>query len=178
MSEKQVEYKKPKTPFWKLRGVNKGIPIFENPAELWEAACDYFKFIDDNPHPQAELVKYKGSATLEEVPKMKPYTLSGLCFFLGCSESYFRVFKHNIRERGVAGKSLTTDTPFMETIEAIEQVIETQQLEGAMVGAFNYNIVRAKLGLVDKQDVTSNGETILNINVQKNKDLKNMEGLE
>lgn len=176
MSEKQAEKKK--TPFWKLRGVNTGLPIFENPAELWEAACDYFKFIDDNPHPQAELVKYKGVATLEEVPKMKPYTLSGLCFFLGCSESYFRKFKHVIRERDAAGKPKDTDTAFMETIEAVEQVIETQQLEGAMVGAFNYNIVRAKLGLVDKQDVTSNGETILNINVQKGKDLKNMEELD
>lgn len=178
MSEKQAEEKKPKTPFWKLRGVNKGIPIFENPAELWEAACDYFSYMDNNPHTQSELVKYKGSSTIGELPKMKPYTLSGLCFFLGCSESYFRVFKHNIREREAAGTLREVDTSFMETIEAIEQVIETQQLEGAMVGAFNYNIVRAKLGLVDKQDVTSNGETILNINVQKGKDLKNMEGLE
>lgn len=46
-----------------------------------------------------------------------------------------------------------------------------------MIGIFNYNIVRAKLGLVDKQDLTSNGETILKINVQKAKDLKNIEAL-
>lgn len=163
---------------YKLRGLNKGIPLFEDPSELWEAACCYFKFIDDNPYPQAELVKYQGSGTITEVPKMKPYTLSGLCFFLGCSESYFRVLKHNIQKREIAETQKDTDSEFKECIEAIEQVIETQQLEGAMVGAFNYNIVRAKLGLVEKQDITSNGEAILNVNVQKGKDLKNIEELE
>lgn len=176
MSGKQAEKKR--VPFWKLRGVNTGIPIFENPPELWDAACCYFDYIDKNPYTQSELVKYKGSASIGELPKMTPYTLSGLCFFLGCSESYFRKFKHVIKEREVAGKPKVTDPAFMECIEAIEQVIETQQLEGAMVGAFNYNIVRAKLGLVDKQDVTSNGETIMNINVQRSKDLKNIEELD
>lgn len=35
----------------------------------------------------------------------------------------------------------------------MEETIETQQFEGACVGAFNANIIARKLGLVDKQEV-------------------------
>ena len=34
-----------------------------------------------------------------------------------------------------------------------EETIETQQFEGACVGAFNANIIARKLGLADKQEV-------------------------
>ena len=35
----------------------------------------------------------------------------------------------------------------------MEETIETQQFEGACVGAFNANIIARKLGLSDKQEV-------------------------
>lgn len=41
----------------------------------------------------------------------------------------------------------------MEVLSRIERVIETQQFEGACVGAFNANIIARKLGLADKQEV-------------------------
>ena len=41
-------------------------------------------------------------------------------------------------------------------IARIESVIETQQLEGATVGAFNANIIARKLGLAEKQESTLN----------------------
>lgn len=177
--EKDKEEKKERKPgLWELRDCRFNMRKFKYASELWEAATFYFKWVDDNPWLQQDLVKYKGFSNLAEIPQSRPYTLSGLCFFLGVSESYFRVFKHNIREREAEGKAWETDADFADTIEAIEQVIETQQLEGAMVGAFNYNIVRAKLGLVDKQDVTSNGEAITNIIVRDKNDKKAIEELE
>lgn len=38
--------------------------------------------------------------------------------------------------------------------------IEGQQFEGATVGVFNANIIARKLGLVDKKDVTTNGQNV------------------
>ena len=49
---------------------------------------------------------------------------------------------------------------FSAVISMVEEIIETQQFEGAAVGAFNANIIARKLGLADKQDITSNGETV------------------
>lgn len=43
---------------------------------------------------------------------------------------------------------------FSWVITRIENVIRTQQLEGAIVGAFNPNIVSRIIGLSDKQKVT------------------------
>lgn len=43
---------------------------------------------------------------------------------------------------------------FSVVITRIENVIRTQQLEGAIVGAFNPNIVSRIIGLSDKQKVT------------------------
>lgn len=45
------------------------------------------------------------------------------------------------------------DEDFLHVIARVEETIETQQFEGACVGAFNANIIARKLGLSDKQEV-------------------------
>ena len=60
--------------------------------------------------------------------------------YCDANEAYWRQFKaKNHRD-------------FSTVISRIESVIETQQFEGAVVGAFNANIIARKLGLSDKQD--------------------------
>ena len=49
---------------------------------------------------------------------------------------------------------------FGEAINKITSRIENQQFEGATVGVFNANIIARKLGLVDKKDVTTNGQNV------------------
>ena len=151
--------------FWRLRCKNGRDKLFASPDVLWEEACKYFDWVDKHSWLQEELVKYQGSATPADLRLPRPYTLSGLCFFLGCSSSYFRVFKYKLREKESAGTLTEEDTRFSETIAAIEQVIETQQIEGAMLGAFNYNIVRSQIGLNEKEGEASKGKTSLNIRV-------------
>jgi len=43
-------------------------------------------------------------------------------------------------------------------IEHIEDIIETQQFEGAVVGIFNTSIIARKLGLREQTDITTNGQ--------------------
>ena len=82
----------------------------------------------------------KDPAELTAIPTERPFTLTGLCLYLDCSEGYFRTFK------------LTCSDDFLAIITRIEHVIETQQFEGATVGAYNANIIARKLGLADKTD--------------------------
>lgn len=146
--------------FWTLRSKHGRDTLFENHTLLWEAACEYFEWCDKTPWYKNEAVKsgiYAGR--IIKIPTAKPYSLSGLCLYIGCDQSYFRKFKGHC------------DKDFITIITRIEEVIETQQFEGAVVGAFNANIIARKLGLADKQELTgSNGDEIkINHNINDHK---------
>lgn len=123
--------------------------LFASPTLLWESACEYFEWCDTNPWMKKDWVGK--DATEVDRPNARPYTMSGLCLFLDCSDSYFREFKSN------PPKGSTED--FLTVITRIEQTIYTQKFEGAVVGAFNANIIARDLGLVDKKEVADPGNT-------------------
>lgn len=112
--------------FWKLRSKHGRDKLFNTPDLLWSAACDYFEWCANNPIGE----------------KMRPFSLTGLMLHLDTGVTFWNDFKRaNHKE-------------FSDTITRIEQVIETQQFEGATVGIFNANIIARKLGLADRQEVT------------------------
>lgn len=129
--------------FWKLRSKHGRDKLFATPDLLWEAACEYFEWCDSNPWMYTKTKTRENNNETEETPTQRPYTLSGLCLYCDCSQSFWRKFKSENHE------------DFFSVIMRIEEVIETQQFEGAMVGAFNANIIARKLGLSDKQETTS-----------------------
>ena len=139
--------------FWKLRSKHGRDKLFATPGLLWEAVCEYFQWCDNNPWKTEKKKETKDGSFTEETPTARPYTFSGLCFYLGCNEAYFRQFKTDCTE------------DFSTVINDIESVIETQQFEGAAVGAFNANIIARKLGLADKQDILSKSEVKATFNV-------------
>jgi hypothetical protein len=150
--------------FWKLRSKHGRDKLFTTPDLLWEAACEYFQWCQDNPWMKIEQARAagkpglaikvkKGQAVgiqatrpteLAELPTARPYSLSGLCLYLGCSHHYFYEFKK------------TANEDYLDILTRIELIIETQQFEGATVGAYNANIIARKLGLTDKQEIENN----------------------
>ncbi len=126
--------------FWKLRSKHGRDKLFASPKLMWEAACEYFTWCDNHPWKKNEVVKGGTLAgKIVKIPTQRPYSLTGLCIYLGCNSAYFRQFKLRCK-----------DDDFATVITQIEEVIETQQFEGALVNAFNANIVSRKLGLVEK----------------------------
>ena len=138
--------------FWKLRAKHGRDKLFTSPDALWEAACDYFAWCDANPW-RIEKTKKKGkSKEVETTPTQRPYTIAALCMYLGVHSTYLNELK---------------DKDYSEVITRIRQIIETNQLEGAMVGAYNANIVARINGLTDKIDIESQGEKLsATINMQ------------
>ncbi len=127
--------------FWKNRSKHGRDALFATASVLWDAACEYFQWCDENPWYRTD---FKGKdADRVEIPTARPYTLSGFTLHCDVSESYFRVFKQ------------TASEDFLTVIARIEQVIYTQKYEGAVVGAFNANIISRDLGLADKVQVTT-----------------------
>lgn len=126
--------------FWKLRSKHGRDKLFSSHDLLWKAACEYFAWCSVNPWIK---IDYKGKdAEKVEIPTARPFTLYGLCLYLGVNTKYFNDFKK------------AADQDFSEVITRIEEVIKMQKFEGAMVGAFNANIVARDLGLTDKQEIS------------------------
>ncbi|MBK5721409.1 DNA-packaging protein [Dysgonomonas sp. Marseille-P4677] len=137
--------------FWKLRSKHGRDKLFASPELLLEAAYEYFEWCDKNPWQKNEAVKSGNMAgSIIKVPTQRPFSLSGLCNYLGCNQGYFYEFKTNC------------DKGFSDIITRIEELIEIQQFEGATVGAFNANIIARKLGLSDKQEITGKDGSPLN----------------
>lgn len=159
--------------FWKLRSKHGRDKLFATPELLWDAACEYFQWCDENPWttrkatqksiPVRKKVGKKIQTVMEEqtqrevTPTQRPYTLTGLCIYLGASSMYWYSFKSECKEKGAKD--------FLCIIARVEETIETQQLEGACVGAFNANIVARKLGLIDKQNHELSGEVSTGLHI-------------
>ncbi len=137
--------------FWKLRSKHGRDKLFATPQLLWEAACEYFQWVQDNPLYETKVFNYQGIITSTEVPVMRAMTMRGLCFFLNCNEAYFRNFKSANKD----------EHEFLEVIENIKTVIYQQKFEGAAGNLLNANIIARELGLADKKEVT--GKTFMDL---------------
>ena len=166
--------------FWQQRSKHGRDKLFTTPELLWEATCEYFQWCDDNPWVKLE--QKKGNSSIDilelmqfakeegadldkvmkgainplmEIPTARPYTIKGLCIYLGCNERYLEQF-----EKSLIDKEDILSEDFSTVITRVREIIFTQKFEGAVIGAFNANIIARDLGLTDKKDHTSNGETI------------------
>ena len=118
-------------------------PKFKTPIDLWNACQDYFRWCDANPLLETD---FRGKdATEVSLPHPRPYTLTGLCAWLGVSERFWRDLRGSKKE----------DDEFSPVITRVEQIIYTNKFEGAAVGFFNANIIARDLGLADKRDISA-----------------------
>jgi hypothetical protein len=131
---------------WKLRKKHGRNRVFESPEALAEAAGDYFNWADKTPWFRNEPIKSGPSAgKILPIPLKRPYTLKALCHHIGISFKTWLTYK--------------TREGFEGVVEDIEDFIYNQKLEGAIVGEFNPSIIVRELGLIDRQDRTTNGES-------------------
>lgn len=125
--------------FWKLRSKHGRDTLFQNADLLWDAACEYFQWCLNNPLKEIVFVGKEGRR--EIVPKVRAFTLQGLCIYLDCNTAYFRQFKET-----EAGKQ----QDFSTIVTRIEETIYNQKFEHAAAGLLNANIIARDLGLADK----------------------------
>lgn len=131
--------------FWKLRSKHGRDKIFATPEIMLEAAYEYFQWCEDNPLIE---IDYRGSAppVKVELPKMRPFTLEGLCSYLHVNKVYFNQFEYELNSKD---DELSKD--FSKIIAHIRDIIYRQKFEGAASGFLNANIIARDLGLSDSQ---------------------------
>lgn len=132
--------------FWKLRSKHGRDKIFATPNLMWKAACEYFEWCDSNPLIE---IDFKGKDAYKvEIPRMRPYTLHGLCLYIGCNTKYFNDF-----DDGIKGNKDDLSKDFSEVITRIRETIYHQKFSGAAAGFLNPNIIARDLGLSDKKEL-------------------------
>lgn len=141
--------------WWNLRSKHGRDKLFATPQLMWEAAVEYFEYVDSHPEYMVKpMVTSQGAGEgsqveMVHVPVRQPYTMHGLCLYLDCSTGYFRAFK-----------ATSKDKDFLAIIAKIEEAIYKQKFDGAASGFFNTNIIARDLGLIDRHDVKSGDEPI------------------
>lgn len=144
--------------WWKLRTTHGRKRIFETPAVLVQAAQEYFEAEDKNIWYESKPMNTRGRIKMQRIPHRVPYSIHGLSIFLNVSTSFWKFFRKDQQEKASNGVELAKD--FISVIQKIEDMIYKQQYDGANAGFFNANIIARALGLADRQDITSNGESI------------------
>ena len=135
--------------FWKLADYSHRQPkSFESPEDLWERACKYFEWCDNNPLQEEKLFHYQGEIIRDSVSKLRAYTLRELCLFLGVETKYFNHF------------DLEKHKDYAHIIARIRDIIYTQKFTGAAADLLNPNIIARELGLSDKKDVNMKADIL------------------
>jgi hypothetical protein len=124
--------------FWRARSSHGRKLLFESPEKLWEACCEYFEWVEDNPLSEEKLFASQGEITRVQASKMRAMTLAGLSTFLGIGEQTWRDYR--VRK------------DFSEVISKVESIIWDQKFSGAAAGILNANIIARDLGLSEKTE--------------------------
>lgn len=141
--------------YWKLRSKHGKSKLFATPDLLWEAACSYFEWADTHKYVKTRIKKSKAIVLYKQnTIKERPYTLKSLCLYIGASSGWWFNFKNAcIKQK---------QEDFIEVISRIEDIVETQQFEGACVGVFNPNIIARMLGVSGRRASIGNDDKVLN----------------
>lgn len=128
--------------YYKLR-TKHGRDMAFSPDELSDACNEYFSWCLDNPLMETVVQKIKINRDQEEiklieVPKMRAFTIQGLCNYIDISVKGFNLYEE--RE------------DFIPITTRVRQIIYNQKFEGAASGFLNPNIIARDLGLVDKTE--------------------------
>lgn len=114
------------------------------PDALWSEAVEYFEWMTKKVWNNKEPIKSGDMAgKVMNVPTQTPMSIETFCLYADISVQTFYNYESN--KDGYEA--------FFEIITRIRAIIESNQFEGATVGAYNPNIIARKLGLIDKKDI-------------------------
>lgn len=143
--------------YWEFRNKH-GRDFAYTPEALWKEAIEYFEWIKEKSWIKYEAIKSGEMAgSLVSIPTSTPMSIESFCLYADIDRNTFLNYESNEENY----------KDFFQVATRIRTIIESQQFEGATVGAYNPNIIARKLGLADKQDHTTNGKELNQVQIFK-----------
>lgn len=137
--------------------------IFPTPEAMWDKACEYFKYQQDNPWREQRVASNRGEPDIIELDKPVPFTLEGFRLFSNITDACW----HGYTQR----------PEYVKVCKQIMEVIRNQKFAGAAAGFFNHAIIARDLGLADKKELTGADNTPLIPPEQGDNRAKNMRAM-
>ena len=125
--------------FWKMRSKHGRDKLFASSSALWEACCEYFEWVEENPLYEDKVFAFQGTTFHEPQAKMRAMTINGLCIFLDIDMSTWQDWRK--------------DKDFSLVVTRAEKIIYEQKFTGAAADLLNPNIIARDLGLSDKSSI-------------------------
>jgi hypothetical protein len=138
--------------FWEARYNHGRKPKTESPSTLWNAAVEYFKWVEANPLFETKVISHQGEGYDHAVAKMRAPTLQGLWIFLGITPQTW----YNWKER----------KGFLEVMTRVDNVLYDWKFAGAAADLLNANIIARDLKLKDYGDLTSDDKPVEGLRVE------------
>lgn len=132
--------------YWEFRNKH-GRDFKYTPEEFWNEGLNYFEWMSDKVWNKKEAIKSGDLAgTLINIPTTTPLSIESFCLFADIDRQTFLNYE-----------SKKDYEDFFEVTTRIRTIIESNQFEGATVGAYNPNIIARKLGLIDRKQTEIKG---------------------
>lgn len=131
-----------------------GNRAYDDPKQLWEAACRYFQWCKDNPIYSVRCMVADKVVQEVKIPKPRPYTIHALCAYIGINRHTFQRYRNKYPD-------------LQHVIELIDDIMYTQKFEYAATEIFNPMIIARDLGLADKRELKGTIEDQRTIDTSK-----------
>jgi hypothetical protein len=132
--------------FWEFRSKHGRDKLFSDAELLWKESVKYFTWCENNPLIE---IDYRGKdAVLVEIPKVRAFTIKGLCLFLHVNEDFMLQFRNTC-----AGRDDQESKDFSRVISNIYDTIFTQKFTAAAAGFLKENLIARETGLAERQQV-------------------------
>lgn len=128
---------------WKMMNYDIASIRNETAQDLWNNACNYFKWCDEHPIKVKRLLgsgKLAGQSSDEF--HARPYTVKGLCAHCNILEEYLRDIRATKNDQ----------SEYYHVVSKILYLIYIQNVEGAMIGIYS-PMFTSKVLMLDKDDV-------------------------
>ncbi len=142
--------------FWELAPTTGRKKLYATPELLWKDCVEYFEATKKRKWVKTEYKSEDGKLKKLLIPTAVPFTIIGLCIFLGMDDSTWQTYG-----------SAESHKDFHVIVRQVEKIIYNQKFEGAVVGAFKENIIARELGLADKHDNKHSGEISTSVTINR-----------
>lgn len=148
--------------FWTKRAKHGRDTIFSDPEAMQSAAYEYFVYESKQVQKRQEAIKGgEFAGQLVAVTINNPFTLFGLCIFLGVNTRYFNDFEEKLKNdklrEDLTPQQLEINKDFSYVVTHIRDVIDKQKIDGALVGIYNAGLTSKLTGLIDRTETSIKG---------------------
>lgn len=118
----------------------------DSPEDFEALAFEYIEWVKSNPIHKTITASFQGEISFKKVPHMRGMTQFGLASHMGIGLSTLKDYGNREEYSAIYGR--------------VDTIMKSWNLDGSMSGDLNASLVARIDGHADKQDITSNGQTI------------------